>query len=137
MRKIMMALALLLIMGNYAEAKKMTLAEAKAICNQGNADMCLSLGKKMQKKKMKEAQEYYDKGISIVEKECANNSAKACFSLARLQTFGLGMKKDTKKAVTTWEKAKSLFAKACKKGDEKSCFKVEHCDAMIEMAKSE
>ena len=136
MKKTMMTLALLMAMGSYAEAR-MTLEDAKAVCNKGNADMCLSLGKKMQKKKMKEAQEYYDKGIRIVKKKCANNSADACFSMARLQAFGLGMKKDTKKAIASWEKSKSLFEKSCKKGDEKSCGKVEHCDAMIEMAKSE
>ena len=136
MKKTIITLALMVAMGSYAEAR-MTLEKAQAVCNQGNADMCLSLGKKMQRKKMKDAQKYYDKGIRIVKKECANNSANACFSLARLQAFGLGMKKDTKKAIATWEKAKSLFEKSCKKGDEKSCFKVEHCDAMIEMAKSE
>ncbi|MEA1953409.1 MAG: hypothetical protein U9O24_03360 [Campylobacterota bacterium] len=111
-----------------------TFAEAKAICEKGDAKMCMVLGDEMKKSNPKEANKYYAKGLKMVKKSCSKKNADACFSLASFYAFGKGVKKNEKKAVSTWKKALSLYEKSCKKGDSHSCNQAEHSQAMIEMA---
>ena len=131
MKNTIIVVAILILLGINLQAR--TLAEAKAICDEGNAAMCIGLGDDFKKSKPVEAKKYYLKGSTILQKMCANDNPDACFSLAGIYTRGKGVKKDNEKARSLYNKTIKLFQKPCDKGDVDSCMMVDQTKMSIEM----
>ncbi len=123
-----------LIIGLITSLQARTLEEAVAVCEAGNARMCIGLGKDFQKRNdPKEAQKYYAKGVGILEKGCKENNADACFSLGELYVRGNGVKESNSEAKKLYEKSSKIFKKACEKGDADSCMMVDQIKMHLEM----
>lgn len=123
-----------LIMGLTGTIQARTLQEAIAVCDKGNADMCIGLGKDFKKRNnMSEAEKYFAKGVKIVKQECKTNNPNACFSLAQLYARGDVITENKGEAKKLFEKSKKAFKKACAKGDTESCMKADQVTMHMEM----
>lgn len=123
-----------LIIGLTATIQARTLEEAIAVCEKGNADMCIGLGKDFKKRNnMAEAEKYFTKGVEIVEKGCETNNPDACFSLGQLHARGDVLKENKVEAKNLFEKSSKLFKKACATGDTDSCMMADQVTMHMEM----
>lgn len=123
-----------LIIGLTATIQARTLEEAIAVCEKGNAEMCIGLGKDFKKRNnMTEAEKYFAKGIAIVEKGCEANNPDACFSLAQLHVRGDVIKENKGEAKKLFEKSAKIFKKSCATGDTESCMMADQITMHMEM----
>ena len=125
---------LALIVGLTISIQARTFEEAVAVCEEGNAQMCIGIGKDLKKRnKPEEAQKYFSKGLKALETKCEENNPDACFSLAQFHARGDVLKENKQEAKKLFDKSSAIFKKACEKEDENSCMKVEQVNMHLEM----
>lgn len=123
-----------LILGLVTSLQARTLEEAVAACEEGDARMCIGLGKDFKKRNNpQEAEKYFSKGIEVLKSGCEKNNADACFSLGQLHARGDVIKENAAEAKKLFEKSAKTFKEACAKGDTESCAMVDQVTMHMEM----